>query len=131
VWVCVAVLADRAQLGGCAVSRLRSWVGPVTCGPGTAGPTLPAIPPDSHGRVLAGLLERVLAGDLVTDWVSVERQVMSALAALERIYIDHETSCVICSREWSWPWRRRRACAVRSAFAFYMPHAATADLRRT
>jgi hypothetical protein len=61
-------------------SCFRSWVGPATCGPGPAGPTLPtAALHDSYGRELAGVLERVLAGDLVTDWVSVERGVVSAL----------------------------------------------------
>lgn len=118
------------------MSRVRSWVGPVTCGPGTAGPTLPAAEHDSYGRELAGLLERVLAGELATDWTSVERGVVSALAALERLYkqhrVDEQGWCLICweaSREW-WPWRRRRVCTVRAAFAFHMPHVATADLRR-
>lgn len=95
----------------------------MTCGPGTAGSILPTVPHDSHGGVLAGLLERVLAGDLASDWVDVERGGVSALAALERIYTDHETSCLICSREWSWPWRR----AVRAAFVSHMPHVANAN----
>lgn len=119
------------------MSRLRSWVGPATCGPGTAGPTLPTVLHDTYGRELARLLERVLAGDLATDWVSVERGVVSALAALERLYkqhrVDEQGWCLICweaTREWWRPWRRRRACTVRAAVAFHMSNAATADLRR-
>ncbi len=114
-------------------SRLRSWVGPATCGPGTAGPTLPTVLHDTYGRVLAGLLDAVLAGDLATDWVSVERQVVSALAASVQLYgqhqVDEQGRCLIC-REARWPWPRRAACTVHAAFASHMPHVATADLRR-
>lgn len=119
------------------MSRLWSWVGPATCDPGTAGPTLPTVPHDTQSRELAGLLERVLAGDLATDWVDIERGVVSALAALERLYNQHQVDeqgwCLICwetTREWWRPWRHRRACTVRAAIASPMPHAATSDLRR-
>ena len=105
----------------------------MTRDPGTAEPTLPIVLHDAYGRVLAGLLERVLAGDLATDWVSVERGVVSALAALVQLHGEHEVDdqgrCVIC-REDRWPWRRRRACTVRAAFAVHMPYAATPNLRR-
>lgn len=120
------------------MSRPRSWVGPAACDPGAAaGPTLPtAAPHDSYGRKLAELLERVLAGDLATDWTSVEREVVSALGVLERICTQHEADeqarCSICReprRAW-WPWRRRRACTVRAAVAVHLPHVAAADLRR-
>ncbi|MGH3874679.1 MAG: hypothetical protein ACRDSR_24790 [Pseudonocardiaceae bacterium] len=119
------------------MSRLRSWAGPAIRGTGTVGPTLPAVPHDAQSRELAGLLERVLAGDLVTDWVDVERGVVSALGALVRLYKQHQVDehgwCLICweaTREWWWPWRRRRACTVRAAVAFPMLHVAPADLRR-
>jgi hypothetical protein len=114
-------------------SHFRSWVGPATCGPGTAGPTLPTVLHDTYGRELAGLLERVLTGDLATDWVSVERQVVSALEASVQLYEEHQVDeqgrCLIC-REARWPWPRRAACTVHAAFASHMPHVATADLRR-
>lgn len=111
-----------------------SWVGSATRPAGAAGPTLPTVGHDAYDRELAGLIERVLAGDLATDWVSVERRVVSALAVLERLYRQHEVDehdrCVICCREARWPWRRRAACTVRAAFVSHMPHAATADRRR-
>ncbi|MGH3965893.1 MAG: hypothetical protein ACRDRY_22015 [Pseudonocardiaceae bacterium] len=121
------------------MSRLLSWVGPATCDPGTAGPTLPTPVHDAHGRELAWLLERVLSGDLGSDdWADVERAVVSALAASVQLYEEHQVDeqgwCLICweaTREWWRPWRHRRACTVRAAFAFHMPHAATSDLRGT
>jgi hypothetical protein len=126
-----------SQPGG-TVSRLRSWIGQVISGPGTAGPTLPTVlDDDTYVRELTALLERVLAGDLATDWVSVERQVVSTLGVLERLCkqhrVDEQGWCLICweaTREWWRPWRRRRACTVRAAVSSHMPHAATADLRR-
>lgn len=115
---------------------MLSWVGPATRGPGASGPTPSSVLHDSYGRELAGLLERVLAGDLATEWVDVERAVVSALAALERLYQQHQVDeqgwCLICreaTREWWRPWRRRSPCTVRAAVAFHMPHAATANLR--
>jgi hypothetical protein len=119
------------------MSRLRGWVGPVTRDSGAAGPTPSSVLHDTYGGELAGLLERVLAGDLATDWVDVERGVVSALAALERLYQQHQVDeqgwCLICweaTREWWRPWRRRSPFTVRAAVASPMPHAATADLRR-
>lgn len=116
------------------MSHHRSWVGPATRGPAPLpGQPLPTVVHDTQGRVLAGLLERVLAGDLATDWVSVERQVVSALEASVQLHGQHQVDdhgrCVIC-REVRWLWPRRAACTVHAAFASHMPHVATADLRR-
>jgi hypothetical protein len=88
--------------------------------------SLPA-PPALHevyGRELAELLERVLAGDLATNWVSVERRVVRALGALvplqQRHKVDEHGRCSICRsvpRAW-WPWPKRTTCTVHSALSF-------------
>jgi hypothetical protein len=87
--------------------RRVSWVGSVTCGPGAAGPTPPTAFHDTYSRELAGLLEPVLAGDLDTDWVSIERGMGSALAASVQLHeerqVDNHGRCLIC-REDRWPW---------------------------
>jgi hypothetical protein len=117
------------------MNRLRSWVGPTTRPGGAAGPTRPTVH-EAYGRELSRLLERVLTGDLATDWADVERAVVSALTALEQLYAEHRVDergcCLICweTTRWWRPWPRRAACTVHAAFAYHMPHAATADLRR-
>ncbi|MGH3973464.1 MAG: hypothetical protein ACRDS9_09070 [Pseudonocardiaceae bacterium] len=88
--------------------------------------SLPA-PPALHevyGRALAELLDAVLAGDLVTDWASVERRVVRALGVLVRLQqrhkVDEHGRCSICRsvpRAW-WRWPKRATCTVHSALSF-------------
>lgn len=84
-------------------------------------------PPASHklyGRELAELLDAVLAGDLVTDWASVERRVVRALGALLRLQqchrVDARGRCPICraTPRWWWPRPKRTTCTVYSALRF-------------
>ncbi|MGH3971965.1 MAG: hypothetical protein ACRDS9_01355 [Pseudonocardiaceae bacterium] len=77
-----------------------------------------------YGRELAELLDAVLAGDLVTDWASVERRVVRALAALVRLQqrhkVDEHGRCSICRSvpgAW-WRWPKRTMCTVHSALSF-------------
>lgn len=88
--------------------------------------SLPA-PPVLHelyGRELAELLDAVLAGDLGTDWASVERRVVCALGAFVRLQqrhkVDEHGRCSICRsvpRAW-WPWPKRVPCTVHAALSF-------------
>jgi hypothetical protein len=79
-----------------------------------------------YGRELATLLERVLAGELVTDRVVVERRVVRALGALVRLQqrhtVDEQGRCSICRtapRGWR-RWPQRATCTVNSALSFYL-----------
>jgi hypothetical protein len=79
-----------------------------------------------YGRELAELLDAVLAGDLVTDWASVERRVVRALGALvwlQRCHrVDRRGRCLICraAPRWWWPWPKRVPCTVHSALSFHL-----------
>lgn len=95
----------------------------------------------AYGRELAELLNAVLAGDLVTDRATVERQVVPSLGALvslhQRHRVDERGRCSICwqlPRAWWWPWPRRSTCTVYAALGFplrqpdrFVPAALTDD----
>ncbi|MGH3940127.1 MAG: hypothetical protein ACRDTG_16135 [Pseudonocardiaceae bacterium] len=81
---------------------------------------------EAYGRELAGLVDAVLAGDLVVDRVSVERQVVQALGVLmwlqQRHQVDDRSRCLVCRqarRAW-WPWPRRSACTVHAALSVHL-----------
>lgn len=83
---------------------------------------------EAYGRELAKLLEQVLAGDLVSDRVSVERQVVPVVGTLvwlhQRHRVDENGCCSICRplpRAWWWPWPRRSTCTVYAALGFHLP----------
>ena len=80
-----------------------------------------------YGRELVELLERVLASDLVSDPVAVERQVVRVVAALvwlqQRHRVDADGRCSICRtapRGWWWPWSKRTTCTVYKALSFHL-----------
>jgi hypothetical protein len=91
--------------------------------------SLPA-PPALHevyGQELAVLLKQVLAGDLISDRVSVERQIVRVVGALvslhQRHRVDERGRCLICwplPRTWWWPWPRRSTCTVYAALGFHL-----------
>jgi hypothetical protein len=118
------------------VSRLWSWVGPATRGPGTAaGPTLPTVLHDSFGQQLAAMLELLRSGEAFSDPITAERLFMCLVAVLTRLHEEHQVDnhgrCSPCRprpRRW-WPWPRRTVCTVHAAFASHMPHVATSALR--
>ncbi len=119
------------------MNRFRSWVGPVTHGPGTAGPTLPDARHETYGQELAAMLELVCSGRAFTEPVTAERLSFRLVGILTRLYEGHDVDehgrCSICRprpRRWWRPWPGRAACTVDDAFAFHMPHAAISDLQR-
>jgi hypothetical protein len=63
-WPCELVLLAGHNYDLAAVSCRMSWVGPATHPAGAAGPTPPTVGHDAYGGELAGLLKRVLAGDV-------------------------------------------------------------------
>ena len=80
----------------------------------------------AYGRELAELLNTVLAGDLVSDWAAVERQVVRSLGALVRLQqlhrVDERGRCSICRtipRGWR-RWPKRTTCTVDNALSFYL-----------
>ena len=81
---------------------------------------------EAFSQELAKLLDAVLAGDLVTDWASVERRVVRALGALMRLQrchrVDRRGRCPICraTLRWWWPWPKRVSCTVHAALGFHL-----------
>jgi len=87
----------------------------------------PATLYEEYERELAGLLEQVLAGDLVEDWAALERLVVRVVGAQLRLQelhrVDERGRCSFCwraSRQWWWPWPRRITCTVSSALGFFL-----------
>lgn len=88
--------------------------------------------PEAVYREHGGVLDAVLAGDLVNDRVAVdnrvalERQVVRAVGALVRLQqrhaVDAHGRCSICRippRGWR-RWPKRTTCTVNSALSFYL-----------
>lgn len=75
---------------------------------------------------LSGLLDTVLAGEVVSDRATAERLVrfLGAVAYLhERHPLDARGRCAVCwtiPRRWWWPWLRRSTCSVYSALSFFL-----------
>jgi hypothetical protein len=82
---------------------------------------------EAHGRDLAELLDHVLAGDLDSSGVVVERQIVRALGALMWLQQHHQVNdhghCPTCRprqrRSW-WPWPRRSTCTVHTALSLHL-----------
>jgi hypothetical protein len=82
---------------------------------------------ETYGQELTGLLDGVLAGDLMSDRASLERQVVRVVGALlwlhQRHRVDEHGRCSICwplPRTWWWPWPRRSTCTVHSSLSFHL-----------
>lgn len=74
---------------------------------------------------MAELLERVLAGDLVTNRAAAEglvRSLGAQLRLLELHGVDERGRCLFCRaarRQW-WLWPKRTTCTVHSALGFFL-----------
>jgi hypothetical protein len=124
----VSSLMHRDGTIGCLLGWVGSVVSPRWCH--RASPSLPrgcAVNPralhELYGQELAELLDTVLAGDLVTDWASIERRVVRALGALVRLQQRHKVAehsrCSICRsvpRGW-WLWPKHTTCTVHNALS--------------
>jgi hypothetical protein len=82
---------------------------------------------EMYGRELTELLNAVLAGDLVSDRVNVERRLIRVVAALvwlqQRHRVDEHGRCSICRvtlRAWWRRWPRRSMCTVHTALTFHL-----------
>jgi hypothetical protein len=74
-------------------------------------------------KELSGLLETMLAGEVVQDRAIVERLVRflgAAVSLHERHDVDRRGRCMRCGprRRWWRPWHRRHSCSVYSALRF-------------
>jgi hypothetical protein len=78
----------------------------------------------SYSRELHGLLDVLLAGEVVTDRGTAERLVRM-VGALQRLHDQHRLDdrgrCTVCRpvpRTWWRPWPKRFLCTVQSALDF-------------
>lgn len=82
---------------------------------------------EAYGRELTGLVHDVVAGDLVTDRTSIERQVVRVVGTLvwlqQRHQVDDHGRCSTCRaapRAWWRPWPKRIGCTVHAALSFHL-----------
>jgi hypothetical protein len=76
----------------------------------------------AYGRELTGLLDEMLASDLVMERAAAERLVRSLGALVwlqQRDRLDEHGRCLL-PRTWWWSWPKRTTCTVHSALGFYL-----------
>jgi hypothetical protein len=82
---------------------------------------------EAYGRVLSGLRDELLTGEVVSERATVERlvRVVGALLRLhDRHRIDARGWCAVCRpvpRTWRRPRPKRSTCTVHAALSYFLP----------